>query len=76
MTDEIVAEFHAIKDSLSKSFERDSRVVLEDIKKGESELRGRGFQFISPPDDPTGLPFSAYQRNRFMHRRSKPVPAI
>ena len=68
MTDEIIAEVHAIKDALSKRFKGDTRDIFEELKKGEDELRARGFEFISPPENPAELPNSAFQRNRFSHR--------
>ena len=68
MNDEIITEVHAIKDDLSKRFKGDVQAILEDIKKGEEELRACGFKFVSPPENPAGLPNSAFQRNRFAHR--------
>ena len=68
MTDEIIAEVHAIKDALSKQFKGDARAIFEEIKKGEDDLRARGFEFVSPPESPAELPNSAFQRNRFSHR--------
>ena len=69
MTDEIIAEVHAIKDALSKRFEGDARAILEDIKIGEAELRALGFKFVAPPENPSLLPSSPFQRNRFAHRQ-------
>ena len=69
MNDEIIAEVHAIKDALSKRFEGDVQAIFEEMKKGEEELRACGFKFVSPPENPDGLPISAFQRNRFSHRR-------
>ena len=69
MNDEIITEVHAIKDALSKRFEGDVQAIFEDIKKGEEELRARGFKFVSPPENSDGVPNSAFQRNRFAHRR-------
>lgn len=68
MTDEIIAEVHAIKDALSKQFKGNAHAIFEEIKKGEDELRARGFEFISPPENSAELHNSAFQRNRFSHR--------
>lgn len=69
MTDEIGAELYSIKDALSKRFNGDVQATFYDMKKGEAELRARGFQFVAPPGNPTRLPNSAFQRNRFAHRQ-------
>lgn len=64
-----MAEVHAIKDALSERFKGDVKAMFEDIKRGEVELRACGFKFVSPPENRAGLPNSAFQRNRFTHRR-------
>ena len=69
MNDEIIAEVHAVKDALSARFNGDVKAIFEDIQKGEEELRACGFKFASPPENPAELPNSAFQRNRFAHRR-------
>ena len=69
MNDEIITEVHAIKDALSARFKGDVKAIFEEIKKGEEELRACGFKFVSPPENAAGLPNSAFQRNRFAHRR-------
>ncbi len=70
MTDEILAEVHAIKDALSKRFEGDVQAIFADIKKGEEELRAHGFKFVEPPTHPAAMAGTAFQRNRFAHSRA------
>jgi hypothetical protein len=68
MSDQIIAEVHAIKDALSEKFKGNIHELFEEIKKGEDELRASGFHFISPPENTATLPSSAFQRNHFTHR--------
>lgn len=70
MTDEILAEVHAIKDALSERFDGDIHAIYVDIKKGEEELRANGFKFVSPPINPALVASTAFQRNRFAHRHA------
>lgn len=70
MTDEILAEVHAIKDALSKRFDGDIHAIYADIKKGEEELRANGFKFVAPPINPAAMAGTAFRRNRFARRHA------
>ncbi|MCF8210299.1 MAG: hypothetical protein K9K38_13015 [Rhodoferax sp.] len=70
MTNEILAELHAIKDALSARYVGDVYSILADIKKGEDDLRAKGFKFVSPPAYPAAMVGTAFQRNRFAHRQA------
>jgi hypothetical protein len=68
LNDEIIEEVHAIKDALAAKCNYDLKLMFEDIKRGEAELRAAGFKFVLPPENPTNLPNTALQRTRFAHR--------
>jgi hypothetical protein len=68
MNDEIITEVRAIKDAIGAKFNYDLRALYEDIKRGEAELEARGINLIPPPPNPTSLPNTALQRNRFARR--------
>jgi len=65
MSDEIIAEVRAIKDSIGAKFNYDLRALFQEIKRGEAELQAKGFHLITPPTDPASLPNTALQRGRF-----------
>ena len=68
MTDEIIAEVHAIKDAIGAEYAQDINALFEHIKRGEADLRSAGVVIISPPSNPPTLPNSALQRTRFARR--------
>jgi len=68
MNDEIIEEVHAVKDALGAKFNYDLRLMYEDIKRGEAELRAAGFDLVLPPQNPANLPNTALQRTRFARR--------
>lgn len=68
MTDEIIAEVHAIKDALGAKYAGDLDALFEDFKRGEAELKAAGILVLPPPANPVSLPSTALQRTRFAHR--------
>lgn len=68
MTDEIIAEVHAIKDAIGAKYADNPNALFEELKRGEAELKSVGVPIISPPTAPAPFTSSAYQRNRFAHR--------
>lgn len=68
MTDEIIAEVHAIKDAIGAKYADNLDALFAELKRGEAELKSAGATVIPPPAAPASLPSSAYQRNRFAYR--------
>ena len=68
MNDEIIAEVHAIKDAIGLKYADNLDALVEELKRGEAELKAAGVSIIAPPAAPASLPNSAFQRTRFAHR--------
>lgn len=67
MTDDIIAEVHAIKDAIGLKYADDLNALIEEFKRGEAALKAAGIVVIDPPPNPESLPHSALQRHRFSH---------
>lgn len=70
MSDEIIAELHAIKDAIGAQFNYDLRALFVDIKRCEAELQDKGVRVITPPTDPARMESTALQRMRFARRQA------
>jgi hypothetical protein len=68
MTDEIMMELHAIKDTIGAKYGNNLDALFKEIQVGESRLRAAGAQVLPPPVDLASLPSSALQRIRFARR--------
>jgi hypothetical protein len=68
MTDEIMMEVHAIKDTIGIQYGNDMDALFKEIQLGEARLRAAGVQVLAPPANPTSLSNTALQRTRFAHR--------
>lgn len=68
MSDEIIAEVHAIKDAIGLKYADNLDALFEELKRGEAELKAAGVSIVAPPVTSASLPSSALQRTRFAHR--------
>ena len=68
MSDEIMAEVHAIKDKIGAQYAGNAAGLFEDIKRGEAKLRAAGVKILAPPPKSTKSPKSALQRTRYARR--------
>jgi hypothetical protein len=53
MTDEIMMEVHAIKDTIGIQYGNDMDALFKEIQLGEARLRAAGVQVLAPPANPT-----------------------
>lgn len=67
MTDEIMAEVHAVKNAIGVKYADNLSALFNEIKRGEAELKAAGVTIIDPPPNAASLPNSALQRTRFVH---------
>ncbi|MSR80918.1 MAG: hypothetical protein EXS11_09365 [Gemmataceae bacterium] len=68
MSDEILTEVWAIKDAIAAQYQNNLQALFEDIKRGEAELKAKGYSLILPPPNPADKPISALRRTRFGRR--------
>lgn len=68
MSDEIIKEVIEIKDSIGAKFNYDIRLLFEEIKRGETELKSRGINLVYPKSTSHISPPTALQRKRFASR--------
>lgn len=67
MSDEIIAEVHAIKDAIGAQYTHDLNALFEEIKRGEARLIAAGVRVVAPPDS-ANVSHTALQRMRFARR--------
>ena len=67
LSDEIIDEVRAIRESHAARFDYNLRAIYEDLKKSEAEHIDAGHPYISPPAM-TPAPDSALLRARFARR--------
>ena len=68
MTDEIMMEVHAIKDSIGIKYGKNLDALFKEMQLGEAKLKAAGVQILAPPANPENLPNTALQRTRFARR--------
>ena len=68
MSDEIIKEVRETKDSISAKFNYDIRLLFEEIKRGEAQLKSKGINLVYPKSTSHISPPTALQRKRFASR--------
>ncbi|MCK7575071.1 MAG: hypothetical protein MZV65_40690 [Chromatiales bacterium] len=66
MTDEIMMEVHAIKDTIGAEYSDNLEELFREIQFGEARLKAAGTQVLAPPVNPASLPNTVLQRTRFV----------
>lgn len=68
LTDELVAEIHAVRQSHAASFDHDLNKIIDDLRAGQDKHTADGWQILKAPEKLPVAAGAVLQRLRLLHR--------